>query len=120
MFKYCAAILKPQYYNTPAPACFGHHWPSIREHTIVQNSCLTFSACNRAAENSSPYNIYIVDQVKYNRWPQNTSCYNYYAQCTTRSTTHILHSEEFSADLLHAENIKQPFCITVFSLITYQ
>jgi len=36
-------VLKSQHYNTPAPMCFGTHWP-IREHIIVQNSCLTSSA----------------------------------------------------------------------------
>jgi len=29
----------------------------FREHTIVHNSCLKFSACSRAAENSSVPNI---------------------------------------------------------------
>jgi len=42
--------LKSQYYNTPAPTYFGPQWPIIREHTIVQNSDLRFSACRRAAK----------------------------------------------------------------------
>ena len=38
-------LLKSLYYDTPAPKCFGPHWSIIREHTFVQNSCLTLSAC---------------------------------------------------------------------------
>ena len=119
---YYIILLKSRYYNTPAPACFGPHWYIVREHTVVQNSCLVFSACSRAAEKSSLINIYVVDRVKYSRRPQEASCSNYYGQCTTRSTTHILlvHNEEFSSALLHVENIKKLFCTTAFSLITYQ
>ena len=117
---YYTILLKSRYYKTPVPACFGLHWYIVREHTVVQNSCFLFSACGRAAEYSSLSNIYVVDRVKYYRRPQEASCPNYYGQCRTRSATHILHSEEFSAALLHAENIKQLFCTTAFCLITYQ
>jgi len=27
-------------HNTPAPTCFGPYCPIIRDHTIVQNSCV--------------------------------------------------------------------------------
>jgi hypothetical protein len=33
-------LLKSQYYNTPSLTCFRLHWPIIRDHTVVQNSCL--------------------------------------------------------------------------------
>jgi len=36
--------------HTPAPTCFGRHWPIIREHIIVQNSGLRFVECRRAAK----------------------------------------------------------------------
>jgi hypothetical protein len=39
-------VLKSQYYNTPAATYFGPHWPINREHTIVQNSYIIFSACS--------------------------------------------------------------------------
>jgi len=39
-------LLKSQYYSSQVPACFGPHWFIIREHTVVQNSYLTFSACS--------------------------------------------------------------------------
>jgi len=49
-----------------------------------------------------------------------TSCSNHCFQCTAHSTTHILHTEEFSAALLHAENVKQLFCTIVCSLMMGQ
>ena len=33
-------LLKSKYYNTPAPTYYRPHWPIIRDHTVVQNSCL--------------------------------------------------------------------------------
>jgi hypothetical protein len=39
-------LLKSQYYNIPALTCFGPHWSIIRETTILQKSCLIFSACS--------------------------------------------------------------------------
>jgi len=35
-------LIKSQYYDRAAPAGFGPHWPIVREHTVAQNSCLTF------------------------------------------------------------------------------
>jgi len=37
-------LLNSKYYNRPAPTCFGPHRAVIKEHTIVQNRSLTFSA----------------------------------------------------------------------------
>ena len=51
------SLLKSQcYYNTPAATCFGSYWPMIREHTIAQDGCLTFSAHSRTSENPSMCN----------------------------------------------------------------
>jgi hypothetical protein len=89
--EYYTIVLKSQHYNTPAAACFGPHWYIVREHTIVKNICLIFSAYNRAVENSSLCNIYVVDRVKYYSGTHNTSCSNYYFQSTTRSTIYTGH-----------------------------
>ena len=42
---------------------FRQYWLIIREHTIVQNICLTLSACSSAAENSTTCNIYVADRA---------------------------------------------------------
>ena len=67
--------------HTPAPARFGQHWPSIREHTLA---VLGFT----------------VGTVK-----SRTSSSDYCFHGTTRSTTYILHTEESSTVRLHAENV---------------
>ena len=55
-------------HNTKAAACFRPHWSIFRGHTVVQNSCLTFSACNRAAKNCSVY-VYVRVTEKVNTVP---------------------------------------------------
>jgi len=52
-----------QFYKTQAPTCFGSYWPIIRGHTIIQNSCLTFYACSKAAKKTPKCDIYVVDRV---------------------------------------------------------
>jgi hypothetical protein len=32
-------LLKSQIYKTPAPNCFGPHWPIISKRPVLQNSC---------------------------------------------------------------------------------
>ena len=47
---------------------FQAYWPTIRQHTFVQNSWLTFSARSRTARNLSMCNAYLVAQVVH--WKQ--------------------------------------------------
>jgi hypothetical protein len=48
-------FLKSKYYNTPAPTCFRLHWPIIRDHTVVQNSCFKGAfMCTKSLLNFNP------------------------------------------------------------------
>jgi len=55
------------------------------------------------------YNCEIISIIFYFKY--------YILQCIHRFSTQALHMEDFSAGLLHAENIKQLFCTVVVSLI---
>jgi hypothetical protein len=60
-------VLKSQHYDRAVRTGFGPHWPIIREHTIVLNSCLTF-LCMKLPEISSLCKIYVVHRVVH--WKQ--------------------------------------------------
>jgi hypothetical protein len=99
----------------------GHNGPSTGSTQLYKTVALHFLHVADLLKNSSMCNIHVEDQAVH--WKQELEQHSglgFKGIGASRSTTYILHTEEFSTALIHAENVKQLHYTTVWSLMMDQ